>query len=190
VSSGRRVVLGILASTGVLVCGAADLPGDALYQARATLATQQGTRAGFNLYQGHPTVISMFYGGCPAYCPMLITAVQVYESHLDEDSRGRLRVLLVSFDAAHDTAQRLTEISRLHRADPRRWTFASAAEPDARRIAALLGFHYRRLEDGSFDHSQVITLVDAEGRVLASTTQLIGDAEFENRLRAATAAAP
>lgn len=185
----RKALLGAFAWMGVLlICQAADVPGDSLYQLRATLTTQEGAAAGFDLYHGHPAVVSMFYGSCPAYCPMLITAVQVYESHLDEASRARLRVLLVSFDAANDTPQRLAELSRLHRADPQRWTFASAAEPDARRIAALLGFHYRRLEDGSFDHSQIITLVDAEGRVVASTTKLIGDADFEAKLRAVTAA--
>lgn len=186
----RTVLVAALAwVSGLLVCQAADVPGDSLYQLRAALATQKGTAAGLGLYQGHPALVSMFYGSCPAYCPMLITAMQVYESHLDEESRGRLRVLLVSFDAAHDTPKRLGELSRLHRADPGRWTFASAAEPDARRIAALLGFHYRRLADGSFDHSQIITLIDAEGRVVASTTKLIGDSEFEAQLRAVTAAA-
>ncbi|HYB65487.1 MAG TPA: SCO family protein [Steroidobacteraceae bacterium] len=185
----RGALLGAFAWMGVLlICQAADVPGDSLYQLRATLTTQEGAAAGFDLYHGHPAVVSMFYGSCPAYCPMLITAVQVYETHLDEASRARLRVLLVSFDAANDTPRRLTQLARLHRADPQRWTFASAAEPDARRIAALLGFHYRRLEDGSFDHSQIITLVDAEGRVVASTTRLIGDADFEAKLRALTAA--
>lgn len=186
----RAALIGALAWAGVLVSQAADVPGDSLYQLRATLATQGGTQAGFDLYRGHPAVLSMFYGSCPAYCPMLITAVQVYESHLDQTSRARLRVLLVSFDAAHDTPQRLAELARLHRADPQRWTFASAAEPDARRIAALLGFHYRRLEDGSFDHSQILALVDAEGRMVASTTKLIGDAAFEAKLRAITASSP
>lgn len=185
----RAALIGICACAAV-ICQAADVPGDSLYQLHAALMTQGGTAARFDLYRGHPAVVSMFYGSCPAYCPMLITAVQVYESHLDESSRARLRVLLVSFDALHDTPQRLAELARLHRADPQRWTFASAGEPDARRIAALLGFHYRRLEDGSFDHSQILTLVDGEGRVVASTTKLIGDAAFDARLRAITAANP
>ena len=187
----RGAMIGALAYVSMLsVGGAADVPTDSLYQLHATLATQKGTSAGFDLYQGHPTVISMFYGSCPSYCPMLITAVQVYESHLDEASRARLRVLLVSFDAAHDTPTRLAELSSLHRADPERWTFASAKEPDARRIASLLGFHYRKLADGSFDHTQVVTLVDSEGRVAASTTKLIGDSAFEAKLRATTASDP
>jgi len=183
----RAALLGVCAWMGVTLSQAAEPPGDSLYQLRAVLTTQQGAPAGFDLYRGHPAVVSMFYGSCPAYCPMLITAVQVYESHLDEASRARLRVLLVSFDAARDTPQRLAELSRLHRADPLRWTFASAREPAARRIAALLGFHYRQLEDGSFDHSQIVTLLDGEGRVVASTTKLIGDSVFEARLRALTA---
>jgi protein SCO1 len=186
----RSVTIGALAWLAALSCQAVDLPTDSLYQLHAELVTQQGTPTGLNLYHGHPTLISMFYGSCPSYCPMLITAVQVYESHLTEESRARLRVLLVSFDAAHDTPQHLAELARLHRADPARWTFASAGEPDARRIAALLGFHYRQLPDGSFDHSQVITLTDSEGRVLANTSKLIGDSVFQEKLQAATASGP
>jgi protein SCO1/2 len=121
---------------------------------------------------------------------MLITSIQLYESHLDEASQARLRVLLVSFDAAHDTPEQLDRLARLHRADPSRWTFANASESDSRRIAALLGVRYRRLPDGSFDHSLLITLLDAKGRVLASTTKLIGDAQFQARVQAATSSDP
>lgn len=187
----HRAIVGALACMSLSsVCGAADVPTDSLYQLRVPLATQDGASASFDLYEGHPTIISMFYGSCPAYCPMLITAVQVYESHLDAAFRARLRVLLVSFDAAHDTPQRLGELSRLHRVDPERWTFASAKEPDARRIAALLGVRYRKLVDGSFDHSQVVTLVDSQGRVVASTAKLIGDSAFETQLRAIATSDP
>jgi protein SCO1/2 len=150
--------------------------------------TQKGVVAGFNLYQGHPTLVSMFYGSCPAACPMLITAMQTYEAELDEASRARLRALLVSFDAARDSPPQLESLAHQHGADASRWTFASAPEPAARRIAALLGISYRRLADGNFDHSLVITLLDSQGRVLASTTRMVGDAEFQARLRAATAA--
>jgi protein SCO1 len=166
------------------------LPADSLYQLRAQLRTQQARAAGFDLYAGHPTVVSMFYGSCPAACPMLITAIQVYESRLPEAGRARLRVLLVSFDAQRDTPSRLAELARLHRTDASRWTFASAADVDARKIAALLGFRYRRLSNGEFDHSLQISLLDPQGRLLASTTRLVGDTDFEARLRAATDSDP
>jgi hypothetical protein len=47
---------------------------------------------------------------------------------------------------------------------PARRAFTSAAEANARKIAALLGIRYRRLADGEFDHSQPITLLDRQGR--------------------------
>jgi protein SCO1 len=173
--------------SGLAVCAETDLPADSLYHLRAHVVVQTGERVGWDLDRGHPTLVSMFYGTCPAACPMLITSMQVYESNLDSASQSRLRVLLVSFDAAHDTPPKLESLARLHRTDPARWTFASAPEADARKIAAVLGFRYRHLPDGSFDHSLLITLLDPQGRVLGTTTTMIGDSEFEGKLKAATA---
>lgn len=169
---------------------AATLPGESVYQLEAQITTQRGLHAGLDLDRGHPTLIAMFYGSCPAACPMLIDAMQAYEGELDGAGRARLRVLLVSFDAARDTPQQLERIARLHRADPLRWTFASTTERDTRRIAALLGVSYRRLPDGDYEHSLLITLLDGEGRIVASTTRLVGDTDFEARLRAATRSRP
>ena len=176
--------LTLLAATPV--CVATETPTDSLYQVQAQLTTQQAAAAGLDLYRGHPTLISMFYGSCAAACPMLITAIHSYESRLDDSSRTRLRVLLVSFDATRDTPPQLDRLAKLHRTDAARWTFASAPEPDARRIAALLGFSYRRLPNGDFDHSLLITLLDNEGRIVASTTTLVGDEGFQTKLRAST----
>jgi len=164
----------------------AELPTNSIYQLHAQLTTQSAATVGLDVYRGSPTLISMFYGSCPAACPMLITAMQVYESHLDPAARARLRVLLVSFDASRDTPQHLDSVATLHHADPKRWTFASASDSDARKIAAVLGISYRRLPNGEFDHSLLITLLDSEGRIVASTTTLVGDEAFQETLRAAT----
>lgn len=172
----------------VAVCAAADVTGDSAYQLHAQLTTQAARTTGLDMYRGHPTLIAMFYGSCPAACPMLITAMQVYESRLPEVPQARLRVLLVSFDAARDTPEQLDRLARLHRADPARWTLSSASEADARRIAALLGVSYRRLPGGDFDHSLKITLLDEDGRIVASTTTLVGDQRFAAQLRSATQA--
>lgn len=186
----RRLLTALVAAvawSGGLALGADNLPPESLYQLRAHLLNQTGDLVGFDVDRGHPTLVSMFYGSCPAACPMLVTSLQVYESHLDPVSRSRLRVLLVSFDAARDTPRQLEQLGRLHRTDPNRWTLASAPEVEARKIAALLGFRYRHLPDGSFDHSLLITLLDRQGRVLASTTTLVDDSQFQAKLRAATA---
>ncbi len=165
----------------------AALPSDSIYQLPARLLSQANTVVSLDVDRGHPTLISMFYGSCPAACPMLMTSLQVYESHLDEASRARLRVLLVSFDGSRDTPDKLQGIVQLHRIDSGRWTLAGANDMDARKIAALLGFRYRHNADGSFDHSLLITLLDDEGRIVATTTKLVGDETFEAQLRKLTA---
>jgi protein SCO1/2 len=164
-----------------------DFPSDSLYHVQARLLTQSAGPVGFDVNRGHPTLVSMFYGSCPAACPMLITSMQVYESHLAPAARSRLRVLLVSFDAARDTPNQLEQLASLHRIDLTRWTLASAPERDARKIAAGLGFRYRPLPDGTFDHSLLITLLDRQGRVLAATTTLVDDSQFLAKLQDATA---
>lgn len=163
-------------------------PAESIYQLHSRLTTQSGAPAQLDLYRGHPVLISMFYGSCPAACPMLITSMQVYESHLDAARRERLRALLISFDPARDTSERLAALAGLHRADPARWSFTSASDNDARKIAALLGFSYRRQANGDYDHSLLITLLDGEGRIVASTAKLHGDTQFQHALDAATAA--
>jgi len=183
-SSLRGAAVTFLAAASM--CAPAGVPTDSIYQLHAQLTTQKAALTGLDLYRGHPTLISMFYGSCRVACPMLISAMQAYESSLDDASRARLRVLLVSFDSARDTPPQLDRLAKLHRADPARWTFTSASETDARRVAALLGISYRRLPDGDFDHSLLITLLDSDGRIAASTTTLVGDGAFQASLRAAT----
>ena len=50
----------------------------------------------------------------------------------------------------------------------------------------MLGVSYRKLPNGEFDHSLLITLLDSDGRIVASTTTLVGDDAFQATLRAAT----
>ncbi|MES1146926.1 MAG: SCO family protein [Solimonas sp.] len=159
---------------------------NSIYQARVPLMTQHAKAATLDMYRGHPVMISMFYGSCPDVCPMLIMGMQTYEKQLDPRSRKNLRGLVISFDAARDTPSQLQAISTMHHADEKRWTFASADEIDARKLAALLGIQYRRKPDGTFDHSVLITLLDAEGRIVASTSKLNGDEQFLAMLRRQT----
>ena len=88
----RFMLAGAIAWIGALsLSAAADLPTESLYQLPARLTTPRGDTVEWDLHRGHPTLVSMFYGSCAATCPMLITGVQVYESHLHKASRARLR---------------------------------------------------------------------------------------------------
>ncbi|MEW6167062.1 MAG: SCO family protein [Pseudomonadota bacterium] len=180
-----------LAAALALNVGAQPLPEDSVYQLQMPLRTQAGADAPLDVYRGHPVLISMFYASCGYVCPMLVHSLQRLDQGLDAPARAKLRVLLVSFDAERDTPEVLKETAAKHGVDTTRWTLASAAPEDVRKLAAVLGIRYRKLPDGGFNHATIVTLLDGDGRALArSERPAQPDAELIDALRKAAAATP
>lgn len=152
-----------------LEAGAQAVPEDSLYQLEVPLRTQTGDAAALDIYRGQPVLVSMFYTRCGYVCPLLLRSLQRLDAGLDADVRARLRVLVVSLDPEHDTPQVLAATAEKHGVDATRWTLARASSGDVRKLAAVLGIQYRQLPDGGFNHATIITLLDAQGRVVART---------------------
>jgi len=183
----QRLALVLALGAGVAPAAAPVIPEDSLYQLAMPLTDQAGKPATLDLARGHPVLVTMFYGSCPHICPMLISTMQRFERELPEANRGRLRVLMVSLDPERDTPAKLAEVAARHGVDLRRWTLAHAEAKDVRRLAAALNIQYRQLPDGEFNHSTVITLLDAQGRIQKQTSSLLRlDPEFAAALKAAT----
>lgn len=183
----KTVAAALLGAFAATAQAAAPTPGDSVYQLQLALTDQSGAATTLELYRGGPVLVSMFYGSCPHVCPMLIATIQRMENQLPDADRGRLRVLLVSLDPERDTPAKLTEVAQRHHADLARWTFARTDEGSVRKLAAVLNIQYRKLPDGEFNHSTVITLLDGDGRIRRQTSSLLRpDAEFGAALQAAT----
>ncbi len=156
-----------------------DAPKDSVYQLQIQLTDQAARTHKLDLNRGQPTLVTMFYASCPGVCPLLFENLQRMESALDAKQRSQLRVLMVSIDPERDTPQALATLAKQHHADLNRWTLARVKSTDVRKLAAVLNIQYRRLPNGEFNHSSVITLLDADGRNVAHTSQLNGvDKEF------------
>jgi protein SCO1 len=147
----------------------AEIAGPSIYPLVVTLRDARGTSIGLDVFRGHPVVISMFYGSCPVACPLIVSHVKEIEAQLPQGARDDLRVLLVSFDPAHDTPAVLAGIAASRGLDASRWTLATGSDDVVREIAAVLGVSYRALPEGGFAHDSVLTVLDKDGRVLART---------------------
>ena len=169
---------------------AEELPGDSVYRIPAQLTDSAGKDFRFAQAAGQVRLVSMFYANCGYVCPMLIEQVRRVESSLDDAGRARLRVLMISIDPERDTPEVLAALATKRKVDAARWTLARPAPADLRKLAAALDVQYRKLDDGEFNHSSVISLIDAQGRVLARTSRLSGapDVEFVAAVRKALAA--
>jgi len=164
---------------------ATALPSDSIYQLPAMLTGQDGRSARLDARRGAPVLVSMFYTSCKFVCPMLIEALRDIESKLSAEEREHLSVLLVSIDPAHDSVEVLQRTAEERRVDGARWTLARTDAATVRKLAAVLGIQYRALPDGEFNHTTAVILVDADGRIVARTTQLGGgDPVFVKRVKA------
>jgi len=165
---------------------AAPPRGDSVYALSASLVDQRGRTVGLDLFRGHPVLISMFYATCPDACPLLIADLQRMERELPPRIKADLRIVLVSLDPERDTPDALQALARTRQVDESRWRLLRAPEDTVRDIAALLGVKYRRLPDGSFNHSSVITLLDPDGAIVARDDAIGGPHEaLLHRLRGA-----
>ena len=95
-----------------------------------------------------------------------------------------------AFDPEHDTVVVLKRTADERGLDPGRWSLART-DPATVRKASVLGIQYRALANGDFNHTTAILLLDANGRVVARSSQL-GRAEpaFVNRVRAVARSTP
>ena len=167
---------------------ASPLPGDSLYQLRAELTSADAGHRALAELRGTPTLVTMFYTSCPGICPLLAFAMRRIDDALTPGQRANLRLVMISIDPERDTPAALTEFSRLNQLEGARWLVASTPEPAVRELAAALGIRFRKLPDGGFSHSTVITLLDADGVARARTSKMTGlDADFMTTLTALTA---
>jgi protein SCO1/2 len=143
-----------------------------LYQLNLDLVDQNGTHVTLDVFHGQPVLISMFYGSCPYVCPLTIHTLQKTEAALEPAARRQLRVLLVSLDPEQDTPERLADVARQQKIDTARWKLVRPDAAGVRKLAAVLGVRFRELPDGEFNHSTVISLLDANGVCIINSNRL------------------
>ena len=186
---GLSLCLWLLAT---LPAGAADpkpLPGDSIYQLQARLLDQAGRPVQWRDLRGKPRIATMFYSNCPYMCPLIIETGKGIDRALTPAERSRLGVVMVSLDPKRDTPAALAALASKRKLDGSRWRLLQPRPQDLRAITGVLQVRYRALADGEFNHTSVLVLLDAEGRVLARS-ETMGprpDPEFLAAVRKAVA---
>ncbi len=167
----------------------APLPGESLYQVDARLTDQDGRMLDWADLRGEPRVVSMFYTHCHLMCPLILESGKALQKQLAADGH-RIEVDMLTLDPVRDVPPVLKQTAADHRLDMRDWRLLRPAANDVRALAATLDVRYRQQADGSFNHTSVLVLLDAEGRPLARS-EVVGiqpDPAFVEKVRQALAA--
>jgi len=151
---------------GQELAAAGELPNVSIERADGTTTTFAAT-------DGQVRIVTMIYGHCPGVCPMTIDSLRGIDRQLTRQQRSKLNFVLLSLDPIRDTPEALRSLAQERGIASSRWLIGRTSASDARAFASAAHIQYRPLSDGSIDHSTVLVLLDARGRVLART----GDAE-------------
>lgn len=127
-------------------------------------------------FSGKPTLISMVYTSCAHTCPMTISKIEEIKKDLEGAGLKDFRIVLASFDDSVDKPDHLKEYMKKRKLDPSTWTFLSpTSQKESRELSVLLGISFKKLGEGEYSHSNVITLLDKSGTPIAKIDNLSSD---------------
>ena len=115
--------------------------------------------------RGRPQIVALFFTHCEYACPILVGELKAIEGRLPPEVLGKVDFLLVSIDSKRDTPAELAAFREKRQLARERWTLLRGGADDVRELAALLGVNYAEDSRGQFAHTNVITLLNAEGEI-------------------------
>ncbi len=159
---------------------------NSLYQLGVTFTDDTGHSVALASLRGRPVVLNMFFASCGYACPLTVTDLLAIQDQLPAELRAKAVFVLVSFDVARDTTAVLAKY-RSQRGLDGQWVLLRGDDDSVRELAALVGVKYKQEADGMFAHSNLITILNAEGEVVHQRTGLKGGLdEAATALAAAT----
>jgi protein SCO1/2 len=137
----------------------------------AAFIDSNDARRSFSEWRGSHVLVTFIYTQCPLpnFCPLMDQNFATLQGAIAEDGglRGRVKLLTISFDPAHDTPAILAAHAKRRRADPAVWTFLTGDRVTIDRFAARLGVGVVRPGDDSnmITHNLRTIHVGPDGRI-------------------------
>lgn len=165
----KQVIKIIIGITLVLAAGAGAnekaLNAKSIFHSKTIWQNQDAKNIELKDLAGTPLVLAMVYTSCPATCPLIMNDLKAIEKKLTTEQKAKIRFAVFAFDAKRDLPAKLLSFANKHQVDLKRWSFYHGSAASVRELAALLGIKFKELGDGDFEHSNLITILDAEGVV-------------------------
>ena len=179
------IALLVLLGLGAAACSPRETPRPATATATATARAesfsvyelpgswrdQTGAARALDAFRGTPVMLAMVYTHCTATCPLAVSELKRIAAQ-----HPGVRLALVSLDPDRDDPTRLAEYARGLGLDASRWTLLTGSDADVRELAATLGVRYRRVTPEDLAHSNLITLLDRDGRIVRQASGRMDDA--------------
>jgi sulfatase modifying factor 1 len=123
--------------------------------------------------KGKVRVVTMGFTSCRYACPRIVGDLQRIETALGTDA-ARVGFVFISIDPTRDTPEKLKAFAAERKIDLAHWEFLNGSADGIRDLAVALAFQYQQVEK-DFAHSNLIAVVDAEGKVIHREEEIGAD---------------
>lgn len=137
-----------------------------IYNLPSTWTNQNNEEVKLVDFKGDVLVMVMIYTSCKAACPRLVADMRTIEERLASNTKGKVRMILVSIDPKTDTPDRLKAFAKENFMDEAPWTFLTSTEDNTREFAAVLAVNYKKISPLDFSHSNIISVFNKEGEMV------------------------
>ena len=146
-----------------------------IYQLDSSWTTDAGQPVKLAALHGKVQVVAMFFASCTYACPLIVQDMKQIEGKLPPNVRGKVGFTLITIDPERDTPTALHEYRATRKLAMDRWTLLRGNADDTLEFAALLGVKFKREITGQFAHSNLITVLNAEGEIIHQVVGLNQD---------------
>ena len=147
-----------------------------LYQVASEWMNENGDRVHLDTLAGTTQVVAMAYTSCEVACPRIVASMKTIQKKMNS---GDVGFVLISIDPERDSPEALKAYAEKMKMDDSTWTLLTGSPDNVLELAALLGVRYRKLADGEFAHSNMITVLDEHGEIIHQQKGLGADLTAE-----------
>lgn len=158
-----------------------------LYELESEWFDQEGRKLPLKALTGKVRIVAMGYTSCKFACPRIIADLQRIEGELSKGgiTSDQVGLSFISIDPEVDTPEVMKDLERKYQMDPKRWLLLTGDEDGVLELAVALGMKYRKTSAMDFAHSNIITLLSADGTIVHQVAAIGTDlSEFVRMVRA------
>ena len=130
-----------------------------------TLTSQDGAPVALADLRGKVVAVTFIYTECPDICPLLTQKMVQVQNELGAKFGAKVAFVSISLDPEHDTPEVLKDYAQFWGAKPDGWVFLTGSPEAVRDVTRRYEVFLAKKEDGSVEHTQLTTLVDADGQM-------------------------
>ncbi|AOE49257.1 SCO family protein [Kangiella sediminilitoris] len=163
----KVVALGfLLALTAQPEGRAKELSEASIYHLDSEWITQDKATINIKDLKGKKQVVSLIYTHCMHTCPTIVATMQEIQKTLPVEYQDKVGFVLISLTPGSDTPEVLKSFAERRKLDPEYWTLLTGTPRDVRTLAMAMNIKYKKSDDNEVAHSNLMTVLDEEGRIL------------------------